>query len=156
MPVSEEFLLNQTVKRYNYEVSRMRNLDNKAGNQIGYVGIILAVLGFVFATTINELNDASLMFLIIGVIGLFCSIGLAIYQLTPKPGRVPVLKIREFYQDWKSNSLECDMIDVYFDHIDDMMRYNNSKIGVLKWVHIFTLFGLAVSFIGIFIFLIPV
>jgi len=43
-------LFDITVKRYEQEVGRKHHLDNKAGTQIGFSGVIIAILGFIFGS----------------------------------------------------------------------------------------------------------
>jgi len=147
--MNEEFLLNQSIKRYDNEVERMRLFDTKAGNQIGYVGVIIAVFGFIVGSNIQNISQVSLGIIVFGISTLLFSILLSIYQLSPKKNNLPVLKIREFYEDWKENKLEAELIEVYLDHIDDMIKYNNSKLNSTRWIFVFTFIGLLISFIGI-------
>jgi len=149
MTVDEDFLLNRAITRYDNEVERMRQFDNKAGNQIGYVGVIIAVFGFIVGSNFQDIAFISICISIIGISILMFSILLSVWQLSPKKNNLPVLNIREFYNDWKKKKLEVDLIDVYFQHIDDMIKYNNSKLSSTRWIYVFTFIGLLISFIGV-------
>ena len=147
--MNEEFLLNQAIKRYDNEVERMKWFDNKASNQVGFVGVIIAVFGFIVGSNIQNISEMSLWVIVGGISVLLFSISLSIYQLSPKKEKLPVLKIREFYEDWKENKTESELIEIYFDHIDDMIEFNNSKLNSTRWIYVCTFFGLVISFIGI-------
>ncbi len=149
MTVDEDFLLNQAITRYDNEVERMRLFDTKAGNQIGYVGVIIAVFGFIVGSNFQDIAYYSIVISVIGISLLMFSVLLSVWQLSPKKNNLPVLNIREFYDDWKEKKLEVDLIDVYLDHIDDMIKYNNSKLSSTRWIYVFTFIGLLISFIGV-------
>jgi len=149
MPVNDDFLLNQAIKRYDYEVERMHHFDNKVGNQIGYVGVIIAVFGFIVGSNFQDIPSNSIVISIIGLSILMFSILLSVWQLSPKGGSLPVLRIREFYDDFKANNLEVNLIDVYLEHIDEMVNYNDSKLSSTKRIFASTFIGLLISFIGV-------
>ena len=68
MPVDDDFLLNRAIKRYEDEIERMRQFDNKAGNQIGYVGVIIAVFGFIVGSNIQNTSEISLTIIVVGIL----------------------------------------------------------------------------------------
>ena len=147
--MDKDFLLNQAIKRYDNEVERMKAFDTKASNQIGFVGVIIAVFGFVVGSNIQNISGNSLIIIVIGISILLISILISVIHLTPKKNKLPVLKIREFYEDWKEKKLDVELIEIYLDHIDEMIQFNNSKLESTRWIYNITFTGLVISFIGI-------
>ena len=94
-----------TIKRYDQEFSRYQHIDQKAGTQIGFAGIIMAVLGFIFGSNefVNATQDVGYYFLVSGMALLLIAIGIAIMALIHYKKALPVFYLKNFMINIKMN-----------------------------------------------------
>src|SRR2546422_2034325 len=98
------FFLTMAEKRYDFEVSRWQNLDQKASNQIGFGGIVIAIFSFIFGS--NGFGDIvknhNFCWLIFGMGLILISIGIGIFSLIKLKKTIPVLNPEVFYDKYKT------------------------------------------------------
>lgn len=145
-------LFDMTIKRYEQEVARKHHLDNKAGTQIGFSGVIIAILGFIFgALEFQEIvTNQYLWILELGIGILLLSIGIGILAIITKKN-VPVFLPEKFYDKFNdSNEAEQrkQILLGYFDLIYDFEKVNNSEAKILFVSSILMIVGLVISFIS--------
>lgn len=153
-----EFIFDMTIKRYDQEFSRYQHIDQKAGTQIGFAGIIMAVLGFIFGSNefVNATQDVGYYFLVSGMALLLIAIGIAIMALIHYKKALPVFLPEKFYDKYKDESeikQKEEVLLAYFDFIYSLEVRNNFKAKLLHYGNIVTLGGLTLSFIS-FLYLI--
>jgi len=140
-----------TIKRYDQEFSRYQHLDGKAGTQIGFSGIIIAILSFAIGSMKYEeiiQNEFTPLFgWGLGI--LLLSVGIGIMVLTKLNKNLPVFMPEKFYDKYDdANDKRKQALYAYFDMIADIEDANNRKAKLLYAGNIVTLIGLGVSFIS--------
>ena len=147
-------IFDEVVRRHEIESRHSEHLDQKASNQVGFVGIILAIFasffGFYDIEFIQKGVDFVLLFWGLGL--LLVSLIVGIVVLTPFFRSRAYLDIKEFYEDFKGESDKKQkslLIQIYFTIIEDMLRRNNQKAIVLYVANGFTLAGMIISFISL-------
>lgn len=141
------------MNRYDREFSRSQHLDEKASYQMGFSGIIISILAFVFGSNgIKEIiKDQNFHWLLIGIGILLISISMGIAALTRLKKTLPVFQPENFYDKYDSKQQEeqrKQLLLAYFDLIDDFKNQNNYKAKLLYAGNILSLIGLSVSFIS--------
>ena len=146
-------LFDTTVKRYDQELSRTHHLDNKAGTQIGFSGIIIAILSFVFGSLEFEQisNNEHLWIFALGIGVLLISVAIGIAALTRFKKTLPVFLPEKFYDKFgkldEAKQKEQILLG-FFDLIYDFDIVNNRKAKILYAGNIATIIGLLISFIS--------
>jgi len=153
-----DFSYESTIKRYEQEVSRSQHLDQKASNQIGFAGVIMAILSFVFGSSgfVTMLSSEYSRWLFAGMGLLLLSISIGIAALTRLKKTLPVFNPEKFYDKYdKKDEPEQrrQLLLAYFDIIYDIENGNNLKAKLLYAGNVATLIGLSVSFISFLLIL---
>ncbi len=145
-------LFDITVKRYEQEVGRKHHLDNKAGTQIGFSGVIIAILGFIFGSLKFEeiVTNEHLWLLAAGMAVMLISIGFGILAIITKK-KTPVFLPEPFYDKFNDEDEKKQREEIlfgYFDNIYDFEQVNNSEAKILFVSSIIMVTGLVISFIS--------
>ena len=140
-----------TIKRYEQEFSRYQHLEGKAGTQIGFSGVIIAIFSFVFGSMefdqILKNEYTGLFGWGLGI--LLISVGIGIAALTKFGKTLPVFMPEKFFDKYDTkNDKREQALYAYFDIIADFEEANNRKAKLLYAGNIATLLGLLVSFIS--------
>lgn len=149
--MTEDIAYDLTIKRYEQEFSRYQHLDGKAGTQIGFSGIIIAILSFVIGSMEYEqiLQNEYTGLFGWGLAILLISVGIGIGALTKFEKTLPVFMPEKFFDKYdKSDDKREQALYAYFDMIADIEDANNRKAKLLYAGNIFTLLGLGISFIS--------
>ncbi|MGI0007133.1 MAG: hypothetical protein ACREAR_03960 [Nitrosotalea sp.] len=141
-------------KRYDIEVTRLQNLHERANNQIGFAGVIIAIFSFIFGSNgINEIMKSQYFVCVVfGLILILGSIFTGIFVVFHKKNRRPAINPEKFYNKYKEKTEEeqKEVITlVYFDLIYYFKKRNDQKAEFLSYGNILALFGLLVSLISI-------
>lgn len=145
-------LFDLTIKRYDLEVERRHHLDNKAISQIGFSGVIIAILGFVFGSLEFQeiITNGYLWTLALGMGFLLISIGFGMIGIIAKKN-LAVFLPEKFFDKFKTLE-EAEQREkillAYFDMIADLELVNNSKAWLLNISSIVMITGLVISFIS--------
>lgn len=152
--MSDDITFELTVKRYDQEFSKYQHLDGKAGTQIGFSGIIIAILSFAIGSMKFEQivqNEYAVLFgWGLGI--LLVSVAIGILSLTKFSKTLPMFMPEKFYDKYdesdESDEKRKQALYAYFDLIAEIEDANNRKAKMIYAGNIFTLIGLAVSFIS--------
>jgi len=149
--LTDDIAYDLTIKRYDQEFSRYQHLDGKAGTQIGFSGVIIAILSFVIGSMDYEQiiqNEYTELFgWGIGILLISVSIGIGV--LTKFGKTLPVFMPEKFFDKYdKLDDKREQALYAYFDLIADIEEANNRKAKLLYAGNVFTLLGLGISFIS--------
>ena len=145
--MNEDDLLPHAIRVYEQELKRLENVDSKTNQQIGFVGIIIAIFGFVVGDNFQTLTYLCLV--VIGLGFLLSSIIISISKILYPTKKIPEFNVGLFYQDLKKGETEDTILEVYLIHIDEISRFVTKKARWLAKSYIITLLGIGISFIGI-------
>lgn len=150
-PSGTDITYDLTMKRYEQEFSRNQHLDSKAGTQIGFSGIIIAILSFVIGSMDYDqiLQNEYTRLFGWGLGILLFSVGIGIVVLSPFKKNLSVFMPEKFFDKYdEANDKRKQALYAYFDMIADIEDVNNRKARLLYVGNISTLIGLGVSFIS--------
>lgn len=149
----DDYILEVATKQYDQESEYSKHLDEKASNQVGFVGIILAIFASFFGfTDIDVIRDGiDFNFLFWGIGILLIAILFGIFVLTPFFKSRAYFDLPLFYKNFrgKEDKQKETMIKVYFELTRDMLKRNNQKAIILYIGNAFTFGGLVISFISL-------
>ena len=147
-------IFSEAIRRYEQESDYSKHLDQKASNQIGFVGVIIALIGFILGSGAIELiqKQIDINFLIAGIVLLMISFGAGVFVLMPfyRKGRA-ILDIRGIQKDYGNENAkeqESILLKTYLIMIKQTLSHNNQKAVILYLGNALLLAGLIVSFIG--------
>lgn len=149
--MNEDDLLEHAVRRYEQETKRNENIELKASNQIGFVGVIVGIFGFVAGQGLSNQNNTGWVILL-GLCVLILSIFASLLLLYPKK-KIPALNITLYLEDIRKDAVEEKLIDVYAEHIDLLTEFNFTKSKKLKLSYLLTFIGITISFIGVIVYI---
>lgn len=139
-------------ERYNQETEYSKHLDQKASNQIGFVGIITAIISFIVGSNgITSIKNLDHTWLTVGISLLLVSIVIGIIVLTPFTKRRQVFDIETFNKDFGNEEDDIQrkyMIQIYLWMSRSMYQRNNTKALMLYIGNGFTIAGLVITFIS--------
>lgn len=141
-------LLTHAIIEHDRTFERYRNLNSRSSNQIGFVGVILAIFGVALNPITGDGISWPELFLLIGMAILLVSIGLSIYNLTTKG--LSAIPVNEFYEDKKEELDKKTLLEMYIKIIKDIDEKNVTKARALDISYYCTVGGLIISFISIF------
>jgi len=141
-------LLPHAITEHDRTFERYRNLNTRSSNQIGFVGVIIAIFGVAFNSTAGDGISWPELFLLIGIAVLLISIGLSIYNLTTKG--LSAITVKGFYEDKGDELDKKTLLEAYISIIDELHKKNKTKATALDVSYYCTVGGLAISFIAIF------
>ena len=145
-------LLPHVITEHDRTYERYRNLNTRSSSQIGFVGVIIAILGVAFNPTSNDGISWPELFLLISMVVLLVSIILSIYNLTTKS--LSAIQVKAYHEDEKEELDKNDIVKMYLEIIDELDEKNKTKAKALDISYYFTVGGLAISFIAILAFMI--
>lgn len=140
------------VRHYEQEVERSRHLDNKSNTQIGFIGIILALIGTIyFDLGVGEKQIVNLSIVGAGVGILLVSMGITIIVITPFYKAMPILSVGKFYAAYKGKTDRVKkefLIKVYISLTNRLVSTNNKKAKMLFFSAALSMIGIAVTFLA--------
>jgi len=145
--MKEDDLLPHAVRVYEQELKRFENVDSKANQQIGFVGVIIAIFGFVAGDNFQTLEY--LVLVIFGLGFLLLSIIISVAKILFPTKKIPVFNVQLYCEDLKKGKTEETVLEVYLTHIGELSQVVTNKARWLARSYLFMLIGLATSFIGI-------
>lgn len=149
--MNEDDLLEYAVKNYEQGLQRNENIDSKASNQIGFVGVIVAIFGFIVGQGIT-VQGHSVIGILIGLGILITSIFVSLTILFPKK-KIPVFDTTSYLEDIRNDRVEDKLVDVYTEMSDELIKYNFTKSAKLKISYLLTFAGIVISFIGVIVYI---
>ena len=149
-----ETIYDAVINRYQFEVERIKHLDDKASNIIGFVGILASLIsGFgIFQlrlpTNFAEIVEFVIFAFSLGFLILSLIFGLRAYG-TKKFTIIPnAYFLIGKYEDKEKERIIRDLCDNYAVSIEDNMNLNDKKVANIK-IAMYSLF-LAVVVFSIF------
>jgi hypothetical protein len=155
-----ETIYSEVVKRYDRELERTANLDGKANNIIGFVGILTGIISgfgaFTLKAPTNYAEYATVAFFIMSLLFLFSSFLIGLKSYFPKKFTIvpdPFFLIGKYEHTNEEQTIR-DLSDNYAVAIDENMTINNCKSTNVKravWclfvsIVLFSLFALGLAF----------
>lgn len=141
---TDEFLP-YALNSYEQEYHRHQNLDSKAFNIIGFVGVMITIFSFIIGGKLPE--NQFLGINILGICILFVSMLLVIYIVFPKKA-IPAINSQVYYDKLIKNQTVADLTKSYVQLTTRFRYRNDKKSKKLKCSIIIMLVGLAFSFLG--------
>lgn len=145
-------IFDAVVERYEQETEYSKHLDQKASNQIGFVGIITAIVSIIIGSNgITSIKNVDHTWLTLGISLLLISIIIGIIVLTPFTKRRQVFDIEPFNNDFGNETDDVQrkyMIQIYLWMSRSMYQRNNTKALMLYVGNGFTIAGLVITFIS--------
>lgn len=145
--MNEDELLPHAVRVYEQELDRLSKIDGKSGQHIGFIGVIIAIFSFIIGDNFETSHYLCVLILGLGV--LLSSIILSITKILYPTKRIPTFNVELYYQDMKKGQVEDTLLEVYLIHIQELADFVTDKARWLAKTYLVTLFGIAISFIGI-------
>jgi hypothetical protein len=157
---TSEIIYDEVVKRYERELERTANLDNKANNIIGFVGILAGIIsGFgAFTLKVPETYAETVVtiFFVLSLLFIFVSIIAGLKSYFPKKFTIvpdPYFLIGKYEKADQEQTVR-DLSDNYAVAVDDNMAINDGKSTNIKravWslfvaIVFFSLFTLGLAF----------
>jgi hypothetical protein len=141
----EDDLMPHIIKEFDISYERYGRLNSRTGQQIGFVGVIIAIFSFTAQSlTVLSLSTAIHM---AGIVLLVISIIVSIFNLTTKmSGNV---NMKHYVGDGKDELDKKSLIHDYQDSTDELDKLNGKKAHRLDLSYILTIFGLTISSIAI-------
>lgn len=145
--MSEDELLSHAVRVYEQELKRFENVDSKANQQIGFVGVIIAIFGFLAGDNFQTLDYIVLV--VFGLGFLLLSIIVSVAKILFPSKKIPEFDVELYLKDLRKGKPEETILEVYLTHINELSKVVTKKARWLAKSYLFMLIGLATSFIGI-------
>lgn len=143
------------VRNYDQEVQRSRHLDNKSNTQIGFTGIILALIGTVyFDLGMGVKQIGNMWFIGTGIGLLLISMGITIIVITPFYKSMPVLNVGKFhdkYKNFNETTKKEFLTEIYIRLANNLVSFNNKKAMILFFSAALSLIGLTTTFLAFII-----
>jgi len=140
------------MRNYEQEVQRSRHLDNKSNTQIGFIGIILALIGTIyFDLGMGVKQTINMWFIGTGIGVLLISMGITIIVITPFYKSMPVLNVGKFYNKYKNYDETAKkefLTKIYIRLANNLVSSNNKKAMILFYSAALSLIGLATTFLA--------
>ncbi|TSA16832.1 MAG: hypothetical protein D4R72_05970 [Nitrosopumilales archaeon] len=143
--MNEDEFLPYALSRYEQEYQRHQNLDSKAFNVIGFVGIMVSIFSFIVGGKIPTNH-----FLVINIIGigfLFLSMIVTIVIVFPRK-TIPAINSKKYYEKLSKKESVANLTKAYVQLTTRFVWRNDRKAKKLKCSIIIMLIGLAFSFLG--------
>ena len=150
---NEQFIYEQIKERNEFEHQRSLNLDNKAGNLIGWIGLIISILsasnGILFDQDdeVLKITTNEVYLLIIILVFLICSLFFSLvafrireYIVVPEPAR----SLIEYYKDKSHRTTLKEFTATMSTAIENNKKQNDKKADLITIAWILFLTGMSV------------
>jgi len=133
-----ETIYTEVIRRYQFEIDRIKHLDDKASNIIGFVGILTSlisgfgILQLKFPTNRVEIVEFSMF--VLSLVFLFLSLifGLNAYATRKFTITPDAIFLVGKYEDKEKKHIIRDLCDNYAVSIEDNRKLNDRKVANIK------------------------